>query len=380
MLTPADDTLWHQLPTTFDHVHTSDPRFYDRYWFAAYEPGGRGALQLTVGAYANMDVMDAGFVLVHAGRQHNLRASRSLRPRFVPTCGPIRVDVVRPLETFELTVAAGEHPVHGQLRWEAVLPPEEEDPHFHRLRGRVHQNYARFNQIGALSGWLDVEGERLEISEWWACRDHSWGVRPRMGVPEPVTGPKAALDERGYLMLFLFFSTPEVAGHVNIAERGDEREYATATLHDTRSEEAPPLEVADITFSLDLVPGTRRFATISLEVTLRDGQVLTLACEALGSSIAMPGLGYSGGFRDGKGLGVWRGAEHEESETWDVTDPADVVYEDGAVRRPWHRIQPVRVRAGGGGFDSQGTGSMTAVPSGHLPQYGLPAAAKPAGS
>ena len=96
------------------------------------------------------------------------------------------------------------------------------------------------------------------------------------------------------------------------------------------------------------------------------------ACQALGPSIAMPGLGYSGGFRDGKGLGVWRGDEHKEFETWDVSHPAEVVYDDGSVRRPWHRIQPVHVLARGGEFDSEGTGSMTAVPSGNLPQYGLP--------
>lgn len=372
MLTPADDTLWHQLPTTFDHVHTSDPRFFDRYWFAAYESSGRGALQLTLGAYNNMNVMDAGFVLVHEGRQHNLRVSRSLRPRFEPVCGPVQVQVVSPLEAFELSVEAGQHAVHGQLRWEAALPPEEEAPHFERLRGRVHQDYVRFNQIGSLSGSLDVDGERLELDHWWACRDHSWGVRPRMGVREPVTGPKTDLGDRGYIMMFLFFSTPEIAGHVNIAERGTEREYATATLRDTRSGEPVDLDVAGVDFRLDLVPGTRRFRTIHLDVTLEDGEVLQLQCEALGASIAMPGLGYSGGFRDGKGLGVWRGELHEEFETWDVSHPADVVYEDGAVRRPWHRIQPVRVRAGGGVFDSEGTGSMTAVPSGHLPQYGLP--------
>lgn len=372
MLTPTDDTLWHQLPTTFDHVHTSDPRFYDRYWFAAYEPEGRGALQLTLGAYSNMDVMDAGFVLVHGGRQHNLRVSRTLRPHFVPACGPVHVDVVRPLEAFDLTVDAGPHAVHGQLRWQASLPPEEEDPHFERLRGRVRQYYARFNQVGTVSGWLDVQGERLEVERWWACRDHSWGVRPRMGVPEPVTGPKTSLSERGYIMMFLFFSTPEIAGHVNIAERGDEREYATATLRDLRSGQPVDLRVADVSFRLDLVPGTRRFRTIVLDIRFADGDVIELECAALGPSIAMPGLGYSGGFRDGKGLGVWRGEQHEEFETWDVSHPADVRYEDDAVRRPWHRIQPVRVMVGGSAFASQGTGSMTAVPSGHLPQYGLP--------
>ena len=39
MLTGLDDSLWHQIPSTFDHVGTSDPRFFDRYWFAVYEPG-----------------------------------------------------------------------------------------------------------------------------------------------------------------------------------------------------------------------------------------------------------------------------------------------------------------------------------------------------
>lgn len=371
MLTEMDDTLWHQLATTFDHVHTSDPRFYDRYWFAAYEESGRGALQLTMGCYSNMNVMDAGFVHVHDGRQHNLRVSRSLRPQFVPECGPIRVEVVQPLEKFRLNVAPGGHAAHGELTWTASLPPEEEHPHFERLRGRVRQHYARFNQVGSVSGWASVGGERIEIDDWWGCRDHSWGVRPRMGVPEPVTGSKTSLAERGYIMVFLFFSTPQLAGHINLAERGDEREYLTATLLDTRSGEPRDLGVTDATFDLDLVPGTRRFRTLDLDVTLRDGSGLRITSEALGPSIAMPGLGYSGGFRDGRGLGVWRGDLHQEHDTWDVSHPADVVDESGGVTRPWHRIQPVRVRVDGAGFDGTGTGSMTAVPSGNLPQYGL---------
>lgn len=373
MLTEMDDTLWHQLPTTFDHVHTSDPRFYDRYWFAAYEPSGHAALHLTMGAYSNMDVMDAGMVVIRGGRQHNLRVSRSLRPWLVPECGPIRVEPVRPLEAFDLVVEAGDHRAHGQLRWEAALSPEEEHPHFERLRGRVRQHYARFNQLGTVSGWLEVDGQRIEVDRWWGCRDHSWGVRPRMGVPEPVTGPKTSLKERGYIMVFLFFSTPEVAGHINIAERGEEREYLTATVRDTRTDAVTELPVADVGYTLELVSGTRRFATTTLEVTLEDGTAVTLACAARGASVAMPGLGYSGGFSDGKGLGVWRGEQHTEFETWDVSHPADVVDEAGHTHRPWHRIQPVTVQASGAGFNSEGTGSMTCIPSGHLPHHGLPA-------
>src|SRR4051794_35663158 len=56
LLPPLDDTPWHQLPTTFDHVGTSDVRFFDRLWFAASDRDGGGALQFTMGVYQNMNV------------------------------------------------------------------------------------------------------------------------------------------------------------------------------------------------------------------------------------------------------------------------------------------------------------------------------------
>src|SRR6202042_513596 len=49
MLTELDDSVWHQLPTTFDHVGTSDPRFFDRLWFAASDCKGGSPLQFTMG-------------------------------------------------------------------------------------------------------------------------------------------------------------------------------------------------------------------------------------------------------------------------------------------------------------------------------------------
>ncbi len=61
MLTGPDETLRHQLPTTFDHVGTSDPRFYDRFFFGVHDPAGRLALHIGLGLYTNMNVMD-GYV------------------------------------------------------------------------------------------------------------------------------------------------------------------------------------------------------------------------------------------------------------------------------------------------------------------------------
>ena len=89
MLSALDETLRHQLPTTFDHVWTSDPRFFDRYWFSAYDPAGRFALICGMGLYSNMNVLDgfAALMLPRPGggfEQHNFRVSRALRPDIDP--------------------------------------------------------------------------------------------------------------------------------------------------------------------------------------------------------------------------------------------------------------------------------------------------------
>ena len=90
-----------------------------------------------------------------------------------------------------------------------------------------------------------------------------------------------------------------------------------------------------------------------------------------GLRIAMPGLGYSGGWDDGLGLGVWRGESHVEVDEWDVRDAVEVVTADGTVLRPVHRIQPVHVTATAPDGESEGTGSLTIIVTGALPQYGL---------
>jgi hypothetical protein len=371
VLTPLDDSLWHQIPSTFDHVGTSDPRFFDRYWFAVYEPSGVAALQFTLGVYNNMNVVDGGFVVVHDGRQHNLRVSRSLRPRFEAACGPMRVEVLEPLQRFRLSVEPGGHSVHGELEWTGVLPVEEEKPHFSRLRGRVAEEYQRFDQIGECSGWLDIDGTRVEVDRWWTCRDHSWGVRQNMGVPEPVTGPTPPPSEVGSLFAFLFFSTDRIAGHVQVMERGEHRVYLTGLIRDRATATPVDVHVRTANLSLDMFDGTRRFRRLNLDLELDDGQSLTLGCDALGPSIAMPGLGYSGGYDDGRGLGVWRGDEHVETDVWDVRHPSQVVRADGSIDEPVHRIQPVRVTARGAAGTSTGTGSMTMIANGRLPQHGL---------
>ena len=367
MLTPLDDTLWHQLPTTFDHVWTSDPRWFDRYWFAIYSQDGRVAIQITMGAYRNMNVLDGGAVMIVDGRQYNLRVSRSLNRDAETVCGPLRIRPVEPLKSFDLIIAPGDHAPHGNIRWEYVEPAHEENPHYTRLQGRTVEDYRRFDQIGLASGWFEVEGRRIEIDKWWACRDHSWGVRRGMGVPEPVTGPKVTLEEKGHVMSFLFFSTDTMSGSLLFSGRGDDVPYTTGVVTDRRTQQMH--HATKIQLEVDLHERTRRFRRVDLCVTFADGRQLRLAADARGSSVAMQGLGYSGGSNDGKGLGAWRGEEHLESDVWDVSHPSKIGYPDGTQKEHWHRIQPVGLVADFDGEASQGMGSMTLTIAGKLPEH-----------
>ncbi len=369
MLTAMDDTLWHQLPTTFDHVGTSDPRFFDRYWFAFYEPDGNGAAQVTMGAYRNMNVLDGAAVVIHNGEQYNVRASQSLGSTIVTRCGPIGIEVVVPLQTFRLTIAADNH-LRGEIEWTGIVPPHEEQPHFRRERARVVEDYQRFDQIGLASGWLEAGGKRIAVERWWACRDHSWGVRPRMGIREPVTGEPETLAERGFVLSFLFFSTATLAGHVLLSGRDGDLRYTTGAIREVASGREWSVETLDLDVSLQ--NGTRRFHTATVTARLVGGDSLVLHAAAQGPSIAMQGLGYSGGYDDRKGLGVWRGAELVETDVWDVSAPARIVYGQGRSNEHWHRIQPVAVTATLNGAEtSRGNGSMTLILSGRLPDLGL---------
>ncbi|MCE2878662.1 MAG: hypothetical protein LW719_04395 [Comamonadaceae bacterium] len=345
MLTPLDDTLWHQLPTTFDHVWTSDPRFFDRYWFAIYSGDGRVAIQVTMGAYRNMNVLDTGVVMVVDGKQYNLRASRSLNGSVETVCGPVRIRPIEPLKSFEIIIEPGEHGWQGNLRWDCVEPAREEHPHYNRLHGRTVEDYRRFDQIGVASGFLQSGSQRVEIGNWWSCRDHSWG----------------------HVMSFLFFSTDALSGHLLFQGRGDDTPYTTGVVTDRHTGAFE--HASNIALEVELHEGTRRFRRCSVAATLDDGRVLRIAVQARGSAIAMQGLGYSGGYNDGQGLGAWRGENHLETDVWDVSHPSKIVYPDGSHKEHWHRIQPVSIDAVLEGKTSTGTASMTLTIAGRLPEH-----------
>jgi hypothetical protein len=355
MLTKLDDSLFHQAPTTFDHAVTSDHRFYDRYWFEVIEPGGTTALVAGMGLYKNTNVLDGYCTVVHRGKQYCLRVSRALRPRIDdPSVGPLTIEVIEGLRQLRVAVAPGACPIACDLVWTGTYDVIEEPPMWRRLDGRVQTQGVRMYQLGRADGWIEIDGVRRDVSEWFGSRDHSWGVRPGTGGYEPVTGP-AREAHHEFLRAFLFFDNREVGGVVDITRGAGGRQRSFGTIQWPNSAGRDPSRVVAADLSVSYLDGMGPSETTSLGfdgatlmVRTAAGDELSIECEVVAPAWVLRGTGYDMGYFDGLGLGVYRGEELQEFEVLDVSSPYEVVVLPERTSYPHpHREHDVIVRIGG---------------------------------
>jgi len=379
MLTALDETLHHQGPDTFDHVMTSDHRFYDRQLMTGFSPDGAAGFLAGITVFKNMNVVE-GYVLAqsHARRQHNVRFSRQLRPMpadMAATVGPLRLDVIAPFEELRFVLDRGEYPVAMDMTFHGVVPAGLQDHHFGRLDGRIHSDYRRYHQVGRVSGWIEIEGERFDAASWFAWRDHSWGVRPVVGGFEPYTGTRtpggvasaAQTAGKGLFLIYFGFSNGRQAGDVQIKEDGSGQRYYLDG--EVRNVGGPAIRVVDARHHIEFTAGTRLFSTAALELDLENGETWKLAAQPVGRPWAFCGGGADGGFFDGLGQGVYRSRELlTEVDVYDVSPVENVVFPDGSVRLPKHREQLTRC-------DINGVAGHAYVPMfviGDQPRFQLP--------
>lgn len=368
MLSRLDESLLHQTPRTFGEVGTSDHRFFDRCWFCAYDPSGEVGLITGMGAYANMNVMDGFAAVQHAGRQYNVRVSRALRPALdEPSCGPLRHEVIEPLHELRLVLERGDYPIAFDLRWVGFLEAHEEAPHHTQLDGRSVEDYRRFDQIGRVEGWLEVDGRRYEARDWFGARDHSWGVRRGVGGFEPFTG-SIPPEAHGLLFGWLAWATEGAGGQLQFREDGGGRRlHLDGRLAWPAPQGRPEDRVCGLEHEIRFAPGTRAYERAQLLVHTESGAKLEIEARPLFTAWAYVGTGYDHGFADGKGLGAYRGSELLEFDVYDVSHPEDVVVPDGQVLRPVHREQPARLSVDG----QSGTGHFPVITVGRVARYGL---------
>ena len=193
-LSKGDDFPLHQTPEPIAYSGT-DRNFYDRYFFNGYAPDGSGFFALAFGVYPHLDVADAHFCVIRDGVQHCIHASRELgMERMDLQVGPIRIEVIEPLQQLRLTVEETDG-IAGELIFDGRAFPIEEPRFTHRIGPRTFMDYTRMTQNGRYSGWIEVDDARQVVADsTLGTRDRSWGVRPigirdeqpMPGVPAPT--------------------------------------------------------------------------------------------------------------------------------------------------------------------------------------------------
>jgi len=374
LLTPLDETLHHQASLTFDHVNTTDHRFYDRQLMGGFRADGEVAFLAGITVFKNMNVIE-GFAMVQSRSsiQHNVRFTRQLRP--MPDSdariGPLSLTIVQAFKELRYTLEAGDYPIELDMSFNALLPPRLEHPHVSRGDGRLHTDYLRYNQLGKMRGHVAVEGQRYDADDWFGWRDHSWGVRPGVGGFEPMTGTPSAggvasasrTGGKGLFLVHAGFFVDGNGGAVQLIENGEgQRLY---TEGEVRRGDSDPVEVIGLEHDVEFKPGTRVFETMKLDLSFADGSDMALEARSVGR----PWVYRDGGFTDGKGQGVWRSEELlTEVDSYDISDPEIVILPDGSSAKPKHREQLAVCTVNG----VEGSAYMPMFVIGPQPRFGLP--------
>lgn len=178
MLTHADEYPIHQTaePIAFSG---SDPNFYDRYFFNGYAPDGSEFFAVAFGVYPHIGVADAHFSVIRDGVEHCVHASRPLVfERMDLSVGPVSITVDEPLHRVTVRIAETEG-ISAELTFEGRAFPIQEPRFTQRRNARMFVDYTRFTQNGRWSGFIEVDGKRIDLAPGSVgTRDRSWGLRP----------------------------------------------------------------------------------------------------------------------------------------------------------------------------------------------------------
>jgi hypothetical protein len=345
-----DDLPFHQHPAPFNMLATSDPHFNDGYFFAFYASDWYFVSGLRL--HPNTNTMDGFAAVAHAGEQRCLRASRALRPRYTELAvGPLRLDITTtPIQRQRVVLNDNEGQFGFDVSFEPQAPVFLEKRYQHVKYGRIINDVLRYSQVCRATGTAHHDGQEIEVESWFGIRDHSWGLRARMGPSTRIQGiapPASERDPRAF-RLWVPFEAGDHCGffHTHEDEEGETIDFEgrldfrdgisvdlRSVKHDLRYESGRPLGG-----SIDLLDA--------------DGVVRHYELQASGSPADVQGLGYYGGWFDGASAGVYRGSETVEVERYPTgvgterTGPSrvPVAQRPGATEHPSFITGPDGVR------------------------------------
>jgi hypothetical protein len=326
VLSSFDDYPVHQTSRPISHAASGDLNHYDRYFFNGYTSATGLFFALAMGLYPNRHVADAAFSVVVDGgtpsaRQVNVHASRRAPNDRADAneVGPIRVEVLEPLRVLHLHVDAPEHGLRAELTFERRSAPIEE-PHFHHQVGmRVLLDYSRLTQFGSWSGWIEVDGERVDVQprDTLGTRDRSWGIRPvgeRGSTGAPVADPQ-------FYWLWAPINFGEFSTHFDVNERFDGRRWHESGF--VAPVDGDLEEMRSVDYRIRWRPGTRAAAAFEIDLVPWKGEPSTVLIEPR-FDFQMLGVGYS---HPEWGHGVWKGELATAGDRWPLPVPDPLALE-----------------------------------------------------
>jgi hypothetical protein len=308
--TPAvsaqDESFRHQLVAPAGVTTHVDPAWAERCYHLLFVDE---ELMLDTGrAFSPHARRRKAFAGISTGtEEHSLRVVEPVAPGDDPDrpdTGPVRIEVVRPLEEVRLVLDEPGFPVSFDLRYRARFRPVATEPNRIEARGEVVTDYMNFFQSGVYSGTVVVDGRERTVSERAGFRDRGWGLRKHEGAPR-----------RG-LVLACFCELPDSALYLLLYETASGRQaFTNGWLVD-----AAGVSDTVATADHDLVLDGTLLRSGRVELGFASGNTRTLEIEAR-NRLFLSAVGYSAD----------PAAAHPGSERHDLTDPAVVAQLDGQV-------------------------------------------------
>lgn len=287
MLTKADDYPIHQTPDPIAYAGT-DRNFYDRYFFNGYTADGEVFFAAALGVYPHLNIMDAAFAVRIGERQYNIRASRHLNMERMDTqVGPIRIEVVEPLQRLRIVVEDNEHGIAADLLFDGRFAPVEEPRAIRRNGPRTTQDFTRLTQLGRYSGWLRAGGHEVPLDgrDAQGVRDRSWGVRP-VGLSDPQPMVPAQDPQFHWIWIPANMETLGFLFYVNQDRHGEAWNLGMVISHDDGRVEHLP----NATIEVEYQTGTRWPVKGVIRVPAGKGEYR--AEVTAGARFFMTGIGY----------------------------------------------------------------------------------------
>ena len=153
MLLRFDEYPYHQITASFAGVAGSDPQWNDGHYVCVSDQAGQVCLTSSLRLYHNNDVLDGFVCLRHAGRQHNIRLSRRLRPHMDElVVGPLRLEVIEPMRVLRLVLEDNEFDFALDVTCRGVTVPYEDPAEVTRIDGRLISERMTYEITGKCDG------------------------------------------------------------------------------------------------------------------------------------------------------------------------------------------------------------------------------------